>query len=119
MITHPRSDEILDALAMWIESIGPKLAGRDAFLARVAVNAVNLVKREQAKGAEMEAGQIARMAQLLKHQGSYEELNKELSLAIREGKIDPLDKTLLAHLRASAEEQIKIDNPKYVPEPKR
>lgn len=119
MITHPRSDELLDALAMWIESIGPKLPGRDAFLARVAVNAVNLVKREQAKGAEMEQGQVERMAQILKHSGSYEALNEALCLAIRDGKIDPLDKNLLAHLRASAEEQIAIDNPKYVPEPKR
>jgi hypothetical protein len=119
VITHPKSEEILDALAMWIESVGPKLTGRDAFLARVAVNAVNLIKRENAAGQKMEDAQVERMAKLLKHQGSYDELNTELCMAIREGKIDPLDKALLALLRASAEEQIAIDNPKYVPEPKR
>jgi hypothetical protein len=119
VITHPKSEEILDALAMWLQSVQPKLEGRDNFLARVAVNAVNLIKRENASGQKMEDDQVARMAQLLKHQGSFDDLNTELCMAIRDGKIDPLDKALLALLRASAEEQIAIDNPKYVPEPKR
>jgi hypothetical protein len=39
VIEHPRADELIEAVAGWVESIRPQLNPRDAFLSRVAVNA--------------------------------------------------------------------------------
>ena len=45
MITHPRTEELVEAVARWIDTIRPELKPRDAFLARVAVNVLGVVQR--------------------------------------------------------------------------
>ena len=62
MIEHPRADELIEAVAGWVESIRPQLNPRDAFLSRVAVNALNAVKRELVQGPVAEAAAVARLS---------------------------------------------------------
>lgn len=114
MISHPTSAELIDSVIRFIEErAAPNLKDRDAFHARVAVNALAAVKREIAAGASAEADQTRRMARLLGHDGDWAALNSELCEKIRDGGISPTDPALLAHLKASIIDQVRIDQPNY------
>lgn len=114
MIEHPRADELIDAVAGWVESIRPQLNPRDAFLSRVAVNALNAVRRELIQGPAAEAAAIARLSPLLDMEGDLKVLNAELCARLRRGEMDVNTPGLLSALKAGIEEQIAIDQPSYV-----
>lgn len=114
MMSHPSSAELIDAVTRFLEErVAPQMKDRDAFLVRVAVNALATVKREGEQGAAAEAAQAARLSALLGHEGDFSSLNHELCAAIRSGALADDDAALLAHLRASAIEQVRIDQPNY------
>lgn len=119
MIEHPRAEELAEAVALWIESVRPSLNPRDAFLARVAANALGVIKRELAQGPAAEAAATARLAALLGREGAYDDLSRELCARLRGGEMDRDTPGLLAALKANIREQIAIDQPSYVPEPER
>lgn len=115
MITHPRTEELVEAVSGWIDSIRPSLTNpRDAFLARVAVNVLGVVRRELTEGPAAEAAAVQRLAALLGHEGGFAELNAELCRAINEGRMDAATPGLLAALKANALDQVAIDQPNYV-----
>lgn len=118
MIDHPRAEELVEAVARWIDSVRPGLAPRDAFLARVAANALSVVRRELLTGQAAEAAERARLAELLGRDGTVAELNAELCERLRAGSMDRDTPGLLAALRANITEQIAIDQPSYAPEPR-
>lgn len=114
MITHPTSIELLESVVRFIEErAAPNLKDRDAFHARVAVNALNAIKREIAAGQPAEDAQVDRLRSLLGHDGDWTSLNSELCAKIRDGEIAPTDARLLAHLKASIIDQVRIDQPQY------
>ena len=114
MITQPTSIELLESVIKFIEErAAPQLKDRDAFHARVAVNALAAIKREIAGGQTAEDGQVVRMTDLLGHDGDWAALNTELCGKIRDGEISPTDPALLAHLKASIIDQVRIDQPNY------
>lgn len=119
MIEHPRAEELVEAVARWIDGVRPSLAPRDAFLARVAVNALGVVRRELMEGPEAEAAARQRLSELLGREGALAELNVELCERLREGRMDRDTPGLLAALKANVTEQIAIDQPSYAPEPGR
>jgi hypothetical protein len=116
LITHPRTEELAEAVAAWIEQIRPSLDPRNAFLARVAANALATVRRELTQGPAAEAEAVTRMAEVLGRQGSYAELNAELCVRIRAGDLTVETPGLLAALQIMAKDQIAIDQPNYKPE---
>lgn len=116
MITHPTTGQIVDVVARWIDAIRPSLTGRDAFMARVAVNALGIVGRELASGQADEAAATARFAALLGHGGDFESLNAELCRQLREGAMDRDTPGLLDALAATVGAQIAIDQPNYKPD---
>jgi hypothetical protein len=118
VIDHPRAEELVEAVARWIDSVRPGLAPRDAFLARVAANALGVVRRELVEGPAAEVAARARLAGLLGHDGSLAELNAELCARLRDGAMDRDTPGLLAALRANITDQIAIDQPSYAPEPR-
>uniref|UniRef100_UPI0037C96303 DUF6285 domain-containing protein n=1 Tax=Phenylobacterium sp. TaxID=1871053 RepID=UPI0037C96303 len=87
MITHPTANELVASVALWLEQIRPTLDPRNAFLARVAGNALATVGRELADGAaaEAEAEAVSLMSGLLGRSGTHAELNAALCEAIRTG----------------------------------
>jgi hypothetical protein len=113
MITHPRADQLAKAVSDWIDQVRPSLDPRNAFLARVAVNALATLERELALGGEFEVAATRRLAKLLKRQGSHAELNTELCARLRAGDLTVNTPGLLAALKASALEQLAIDQPTY------
>jgi hypothetical protein len=113
MISHPTAAELADAIAAFdAEPVKPGDA-RHAFLSRVADNARAIVAREAEYGATLEAQAVERLRALLGGDGDFSALNAALCDALRDGRIAPRDPRLLAHLRATAIGQIRIDQPTY------
>lgn len=113
MISHPRTEELAEAVAAWIDQIRPTLDPRNAFLARVAANAMATIRRELTQGAAAEAAAVAAMAQVLGKTGGYDELNAELCARIRAGELTVETPGLLPALRVMASDQLAIDQPSY------
>lgn len=113
MISHPTAAELSEAIVAF--EAEPTVPGdaRQAFLARVTHNARAILAREAEHGARLEAEAIARLSVLLGETGDFATLNGRLCEALKEQTIVPLDPTLLAHLRATAIDQIAIDQPGY------
>jgi hypothetical protein len=116
VITHPKSEELVRSVALWIEEIRPSLDPRNAFLARVAANALATVERELTQGPAAEAEAVRLMGGLLGHGGDFEALNAELCARIRSGEFTVETAGLLSALQAMAKNQIAIDQPSYRPE---
>jgi hypothetical protein len=113
VITHPRTEELVEAVAGWIDGIRPSLDPRNAFLARVAANALATVRRELTQGPAAEAAAVARMSEVLGRTGHYDDLNSELCARIRAGELTVETPGLLAALSVMALDQLAIDQPSY------
>ena len=113
MISHPRAEELTEAVARWIEQIRPTLDPRNAFLARVAANALAAVTRELTLGEEAKAAAVQRLEPILGHGGTYEGLNWELCEKLRAGEMGVQTPGLLPALRANVLDQLAIDQPGY------
>jgi len=113
VITHPRAEELAEAVARWIDQIRPGLDPRNAFLARVAANALNTVARELVAGPAAERAATARMAALLGHKGAHADLTRELCERLRAGELTSATPGLLAALRANVLDELAIDQPNY------
>ncbi|HEX7944047.1 MAG TPA: DUF6285 domain-containing protein [Phenylobacterium sp.] len=116
MITHPRTEELAESVRLWIDEIRPTLDPRNAFLARVAANAMATIARELTQGPAAEAAAVAGMAGVLGHGGDFADLNAELCQRIRSGELTRETPGLLAALTVMARDQIAIDQPSYRPE---
>jgi hypothetical protein len=116
VISHPKTEELAEAVAGWIEQIRPSLDPRNAFLARVAANAMATIGRELTHGPAAEARAVEQMAGVLGHAGSHAELNAELCARIRSGELTVETPGLLPALRVMALDQLAIDQPSYRPE---
>lgn len=116
MITHPKTEELVQAVALWIDQVRPGLDPRNAFLARVAVNVLSVVERELTKGPQAEGRAAEAFAAVLGHEGDFAALNAELCERIREGEFTEATPGLLEALRTLAFDQLAIDQPKYRPE---
>ncbi|WP_337188415.1 DUF6285 domain-containing protein [Phenylobacterium sp.] len=113
MITHPRTEELVESVRLWIDEIRPALDPRNAFLARVAANALATVHRELTQGPDAEADAVRLMAGLLDREGGHAELNSELCDRIRSGDFTVETPGLLAALTVMAKNQLAIDQPNY------
>jgi hypothetical protein len=111
---QPSIRELVDAVRSFLETKAmPELKGHTAFHARVAANALGIVSRELELGGKAGSEEVKRLVALLKHEGTLEELNRDLCKDIRDGKM-PLETPGLAeHLEASMRDKIAIDQPNY------
>jgi hypothetical protein len=114
VITHPKTEELVQAVAGWIDQIRPSLADpRDQFLARVAVNVLGVVGRELTQGPAAEAEAVRLLSGVLGRTGSHEALNAELCEKLRSGQVDETTPGLLDALTTIAFAQQAIDQPNY------
>lgn len=92
--------ELIDAIEAWDNDyIIPNAAGHDLFQARVARNAMSILKRDAAWGDKFTANQAERLAGRTKG---------DILAALRDG-----DTQIINELRITALEKISIDQPKY------
>jgi hypothetical protein len=113
VIDHPKAEELAAAVARWIGQIRPSLDPRNAFLARVAANALATVAREFALGPAAELAAAERIAAVLGHDGVHADLTTELCERLRTGELGVQTPGLMAALRANVLEQLAIDQPNY------
>ena len=110
----PRADELVVGARDFLRrDVMEVTEGRLRFLSRVASNALDLVTRELAVGAEHRAQERERLAALLARQGDLESLRGELAAGLRDGTVSLDHPGLAAHLRTTVVNQVAIDQPTY------
>ncbi|MEI8303918.1 MAG: DUF6285 domain-containing protein [Burkholderiales bacterium] len=119
MHNTPTPDELLEVVARYLTEVAmPLLPPAAAFHARVAANAVNVVRRQVALAPAQEAAERARLAALLGTalagtDAGLAQANQALSQAIAEGRVGLDDPALLAHLWQTTLDRLAVDQPGY------
>jgi hypothetical protein len=114
MMDQPSMLELVTAVRDFIEQRAmPELRGHTAFHARVAANALGIVRRELETGGQSGEAEHARLTELLNQDGSLLELNRELCRRIREGSINLDTPGLSDHLTLTTRDKVAIDQPNY------
>jgi hypothetical protein len=114
MMDQPSILELITAVRDFIEQRAmPELKGHTAFHARVAANALSIVKRELETGGPSAIAERERLMALLNQDGSLMELNRELCRRLREGAINLDSPGLAEHLALTTRDKVSIDQPNY------
>lgn len=114
MQDQPSAIELVEAVTEFIRNHAmPQLQGHTAFHARVAANALDIVKRELEIGPDASAEERKRLSLLLGKEGSLEALNRELCEKIDKGEITLDTPGLSEHLWQTTLTKLAIDQPKY------
>lgn len=113
----PSAGELVRAVAGFLrEDALPALTGRNAYLARVAANTLDIVARELEQAPAADAAERQRLLALLDGADpahTLEELNAELCERIRTGVIGARTPGLLAHLWTTTLAAVAVDQPGY------
>ena len=111
---RPTRDELLEAVAEFLEKrVMPKLDKHTAFHTRVAVNVLNIVRRELEQGPGLDEEEVKRLRNLLGEDGTLEELNAELCNRIHRGDLDHKNTELMDHLFRTTMGKVSVDQPIY------
>jgi Domain of unknown function (DUF6285) len=107
----PDAVALLETLAGYLENeLLPSLEGYHRFKIRVAVNIVNIVRRELALGPAQAQDEQARLAALLGDGAD----DAALIARIESGALSLDDPALHDHLRRSLAAALAINNPKWI-----
>jgi uncharacterized protein DUF6285 len=110
----PTVTELLDATAAFLRDVAvPQLSGHASFHARVAANALDLIKRELELRPAAERDEHTRLQSLLHTEGSLDDLNALLSRRIAAGDLDLQTPGVAEHLWATTLAKVAIDQPTY------
>lgn len=114
MMDQPSIRELVDAVKDFLETKAmPELKGHTAFHARVAANALGIVSRELERGTQANEAEAERLKSLIGRNGTLDELNRELCVRIRDGRIAIDSDALRQHLELTTLEKVAIDQPNY------
>lgn len=125
MYAQPSAVELLEAVRAFLEERAlPELQGRTAFHARVAINALAIVKRELEQAPAAQSAELTRLRGLLgtpapardaqeASESALDRLNRELCRRIRGGAIAVNSPALADHLRQSTLATVAVDQPTY------
>jgi hypothetical protein len=114
MYDPPTPPEILAAVARFLkDEVAPATTGHLSFQARVAANALEMMRRQLELGPGEDAAERARLQALLGMDGDLLTLNTELSRRIAAGEADLSTPGLAEHLWASALAKMAVDQPTY------
>jgi hypothetical protein len=110
----PNPTEILAAVARFLkDEAAPGLSGHLAFQARVAANALEMMRRQIELAPAAEAAELERLKALLSQDGSLASLTAELSRRIAEGETDLATPGVADHLWATTLAKMAVDQPTY------
>jgi hypothetical protein len=114
MYDPPTPPEILAAVARFLkEEVAPATTGHLSFQARVAANALEMMRRQLELGPAEDAAERDRLQALLGMDGDLLTLTSELSRRIVAGEIDLATPSLADHLWATALAKMAVDQPTY------
>ena len=114
MQDEPRPEELITAVAAFLRNdITSEISGHNAFKLRVAINALDLVRRQLTLEGASSAAEAARLTQLLGAQGSVGDLNRILAERIARGDLDLQTPGLAEHLWQTTMDKLAVDQPNY------
>jgi len=114
MHQRPDPDDLLQAVAIYLrEQALPQLPGHAAYLARVAANALDIVRRQLQQAPAADAGELQRLRRLLQRDGNLGELNSLLCRRIAAGDIGLHTPGLAEHLWQTTLDTLAVDQPGY------
>lgn len=106
----PDADELLAAVTEYLrDRLAPDVAAEHRYHLRVAVNVLEIVRRELALGPEQEQAHRERLAAL----GVADDA--ELARRLRSGDTDPAE--VRDAVLASVVDKLRVANPRYLEEP--
>ena len=113
---HQRPDplDLLAAVAVFLrEQALPQLPPHAAYNARIAANALDIVRRQLQRAPAAEAAEQRRLRELLQCDGSLAELNRQLCERIAAGDIGLHTPGLAEHLWLTTLDTLAVDQPGY------
>jgi len=114
MQDRPTPAELIGAVAAFLKNVvAPETQGALSFNARVAANALEMMKRELETAPAEDAAELERLRALLGRDGALFDLNVELSRRIEAGEIDLSTPGLKDHLWATTLAKLAVDQPTY------
>jgi Domain of unknown function (DUF6285) len=114
MQDQPSPSEVIGAVAAFLKTVvAAETTGATSFQARVAANALEMMKRELENAPAEDAAEVTRLRDLLGRDGTLLELNTELSRRIEAGEIDLATPGLKDHLWATTLAKLAVDQPTY------
>jgi hypothetical protein len=114
MQDEPTPVELTKAVADFLRhDITPMISGHNAFKLRVAINVLELVTRQLTLEQGSDAGESARLTQLLGTQGSLIDLNRVLAERIAKDELDLQTPGLAEHLWQTTMDKLAVDQPNY------
>ena len=110
----PTPAEIIGAVAAFLKgAVAAETTGATSFQARVAANALEMMRRELETAPAEDAAELARLKALLGADGTLFELNVELARRIESGDMDLETPGLKDHLWATTLAKLAVDQPTY------
>ena len=110
----PTPIEVLAAVARFLkEEAAPALSGHLAFQARVAANALEMMRRHLDLAPAAEAEELARLTALLGQHGDLEALTTELCRRLAAGDSDLSTPGVSEHLWTTTLGKMAVDQPSY------
>jgi len=114
MQDQPTPSEVLGAVAQFLKTVvAAETTGATSFQARVAANALEMMKRELDLAPADDAAELARLKALLGEDGTLTELNTRLADQIAAGVLDLSSPGLKDHLWATTLAKLAVDQPTY------
>jgi len=114
MQDQPTPSEVIGAVAAFLKTVvATQTTGAIGFQARVAANALEMMRRQLDLAPAEEAAEQARLVVLLGHDGPLAELNAELAGRIQAGEMDLSTPGLSEHLWATTMAKLAVDQPTY------
>ena len=114
MQDRPAPSEVIGAVAAFLKNVvAADTTGATSFQARVAANALEMMKRELETAPTEDAAELARLRALLGTDGSLFDLNVELCRRIEAGEIDLGTPGVKDHLWATTLAKLAVDQPTY------
>ncbi|HZL00198.1 MAG TPA: DUF6285 domain-containing protein [Caulobacteraceae bacterium] len=114
MQDEPRPSEIIGAVAAFLKTVVvAETTGAVAFQARVAANALEMMRRQLELAAGEDAAEQDRLTALLAMDGDLTSLNRELAARIARGDMNLATPGLKAHLWATTLAKLAVDQPTY------
>ncbi|MDR3512829.1 MAG: DUF6285 domain-containing protein [Caulobacteraceae bacterium] len=114
MQDQPTPSEVIGAVAQFLKTVvAAETTGAVSFQARVAANALEMMRRELDLAPAEDAAEHDRLKALLGRDGSLLALNAELSRRIAAGEMDLTTPGLSDHLWATTLAKLAVDQPTY------
>jgi hypothetical protein len=114
MQDQPTPSEVIGAVALFLKTVvAAETTGATAFQARVAANALEMMKRDLELSPHLDAEELIRLKAILGEDGSLKELNQRLADQIAAGALDLETPGLKDHLWATTLAKLAVDQPTY------